>query len=431
MLFRTPLNSLALALLLTPVVTPQAGARQEPPRGARQRASHSDATEKGLNLIEEIMAEARALQLPENRALVQAAAADMLWTHDEKSARALFAEALSNLDAIGGDVARDDPESLRLAQLAAELRRELLSKLARRDPSWARELTGGTLLPSAPVRDDAPADLSSVAEMLTPAPKDAPPGPVRGERDSDSPPEEGGPPEVSDDFYSEAAEEAQGEGDFARARQMASRITDQFQRGEALASVNRRYLLDAARAGRAEETLGSLALLRAPEERALMLAELAVAVARRDEKERARELAQQARNLVRERARNYAQLDARMRVASVLTTLDPEQSFEMIGTVISQLDELAAATAAVDGFITEEQFARNDELVLKQVLQFWEAAAGESAPDNGLAPLARREFDRLKSATDKFQRAELRVLAHLALAASVLARPESSARHQW
>lgn len=426
MLFRTPLNSLAVALLLVSVAAPQAGARQETPRDARQRTAHGEATEKGLNLIEEIIAEARALQLPENRALIQAAAADLLWTHDEKGGRALFAEALSNLDAVG-DVARDDPESIRLAQLASELRRELLSKLARRDPSWARELTGS----SPPVRDDAPADLSSAAEVLTPAPADAPPGPAGGGSDSASPPEEGGPPEVSDDFYSEAAEEAQGAGDFARARQMASRITDQFQRGEALASVNRRYLLDAARAGRAEETLGSLALLRTPEERALMLAELAVAVARRDEKERARELARQARELVRERARNYAQLDARMRVASVLTALDPGQSFEMIGTIIGQLDELAAATAAVDGFITEEQFARNDELVLKQVLQFWEAAAGESAQDNGLAPLARREFDRMKSAADKFQRAEVRALAHLALAASVLTRPETSARQQW
>ena len=44
----------------------------------------------------------------------------------------------------------------------------------------------------------------------------------------------------------------------------------------------------------------------------------------------------------------------------------------------------------------------------------------DGAQDDGLALLARNEFERMKDAADKFQRAELRTLAHLRLAETVL-----------
>jgi hypothetical protein len=405
--------------------------------GVSQQEVQSAATARGLSLIEEITVEARALRLPENRAFVQAVAAELLWTHDEKRARSLFLEALSNMGDITSGVAQDDPEFTRLEQIAEDLRREVLLKVARHDSSWARELIRATSQPSPQVDVELQLELSSAAQM-TANPRQAAPDGVYGrdeglaslpetkKRAGSTDVPTGASPEILDGFYAEAAADAQSAGDFDRARQMASHIRDQFQRGETLAAINQQYLLDAARAGKVEQTLSSLALLHTPEERASMLVELALAVAQRNEKERALELITQARNLLGNQPRNYAQIKARLRVACTLAMLDPDQSFEMIGMIVNQLDELARATTVVDGFITEEQFTRNNELILKQILQFLDTLSDESAQDIGLASLAAHEFARLKNATDKFQHMELRILAHLSLAESVLTQETTS-----
>jgi hypothetical protein len=394
---------------------------------SRQQEPQSELIKKGLGLVEEIIIEARALRLPENRVFVQAAAADLVWAHDEKSARAIFSEALAGINDLTSGIDSDDPQFTALMQIAIELRRDVLLKIARHDSSWARQLMLATARSSPQVSDELQLDLSLVTQTTAPvrqAPED------RSEAES-SPTEKrmperaasvpaGASPEIRDGFFSEAAAEAQSAGDFERARQMASQITDQFQRSETLAAINQKYLLEAARAGKVEQTLGALTLLRTPEERASILIELAIAITQRNEKESARDLIKQARDLLGSRPQSFGQLNARLRVVSALAQLDPDESFEMIRILIDQLDGLAAATAVVDGFITEERLTRDDELVMKQIQQFWESIADESAQDNGLTSLARREFDRLKNAFDRFQHTELRILAHLSLAESVL-----------
>jgi hypothetical protein len=428
MLLKIPALIVALALVMESGFVSQASCRlhsasyrqqQEPPQ--------SEMIKKGLGLVEEIIIEARALRLPENRVFVQAAAADLVWAHDEKSSRAIFDEALAGINDLTNGVAPDDSQFTELTQLASELRRDVLLKIARHDSSWARQLMLATARSSPQVSDELQLDLSLVTQTNAPvrlAAQD------QSEAES-SPPEKrmperavsvpaGASPEMRDGFFSEAAVEAQSAGDFERARQMASHITNQFQRSETLMAINEKYLLEAARAGKVEQTLGALTLLRTPEERASILIELAIAMTQRNEKEQARDLIKQARDLLVSQPQNFGQLNARLRVVSALAQLDPDESFEVIGMIINQLDGLAAATTVVDGFITEERLTRDDELVLKQIQQLWESVADESAQDNGLTSLARREFDRLKNAVDRFQHTELRILAQLSLAESVL-----------
>ncbi len=55
--------------------------------GQPQKTSEQQALErKALALLDELAGGADALRLPENRALVRASVADILWTHDEKRA---------------------------------------------------------------------------------------------------------------------------------------------------------------------------------------------------------------------------------------------------------------------------------------------------------------------------------------------------------
>lgn len=427
MLLKIPAIFVAFALVMESGFVSQASCRLHSASYRQQQEPQSEMIKKGLGLVEEIIIEARALRLPENRVFVQAAAADLVWAHDEKSARAIFYEALAGINDLTNGVAPDDPQFTELTQLASELRRDVLLKIARHDSSWARQLMLATARSSPQASDELQLDLSLVTQTNAPvrlAAQD------QGEAES-SPPEKriperaasvsaGASPEIRDGFFSEAAVEAQSAGDFERARQMASHITDQFQRSETLTAINQKYLLEAAKAGKIEQTLGALALLRTPEERASMLVELAIAVTQRNEKEKARDLIKQARGLLGSQPQSFDQLNARLRVVSALAQLDPDESFEMIGMIINQLDGLATATMVIDGFITEERLTRDDELVLKQIQQLWDTVADESAQDNCLASLARHEFDRLKNAADRFQHTELRILAYLSLAESVL-----------
>ncbi len=422
-----------IAVFLSFIILPTHGPAPPPDSGggpaladSAAQATQGEARKKAFDLIGEVIAESRALRLPENRAFIQTAAADLLWPHDEKEARALFTEAFANLDELTDGVGQDGTESIGRAQTASELRGELLLRVARHDAAWARRLRGAFELPSAQAGDEHGTDDSSDAQPMTSPRQPAPRGADNPGEEFASPAENPADPvmqapsEARDEFYADVAIKAERAGDLQRAHRMASRITDQFQRQETIATINRRYLLAAAREGKSEQALGRLQLLRTPEERVSVLCELAAALAGRSEKGRGLELMIQARNLVAHRPRTYAQVKARMKVASAFEAFDPDQSFEMIGTLINQLDELAAATLVADGFVTEEQFTRDNELILKQAMQSLEDDADDDTRDDGLAALARNQFERLKAAADKFQHPELRTLAHLRLAEIVL-----------
>jgi hypothetical protein len=113
-------------------------------------------------LVDEIASGALALKLPENRSFILAAAADLLWKHDEPRARNLFWEALNTINlmndsavnaaSLKGDQGNknakpsEKEKEKRLSQYFAvfELRDGLLRRVARRDPQFALEMLRGS-----------------------------------------------------------------------------------------------------------------------------------------------------------------------------------------------------------------------------------------------------------------------------------------------
>jgi hypothetical protein len=125
---------------------------------------------KALALIDEILKDAAALRLPENRIRLQASAADLLWKHNEKRARELFKLAMDGLSEILVEGAADGrssgwsrmPEYPLLAQSRAQLRQEILQMIALRDAKMARDFLRSTRSPSnatAGERDEYDQDL--------------------------------------------------------------------------------------------------------------------------------------------------------------------------------------------------------------------------------------------------------------------------------
>ncbi|HEX8845798.1 MAG TPA: hypothetical protein VF791_14190 [Pyrinomonadaceae bacterium] len=96
---------------------------------------------KTFVLLDEIIQSAATLKLPENRALVLAGAADLLWASDDKRARALFRDALANLRAATPRFEEKmSDEQRRFYWMLTQQRKEILQMVARRDADFALEL---------------------------------------------------------------------------------------------------------------------------------------------------------------------------------------------------------------------------------------------------------------------------------------------------
>src|ERR1700738_4372864 len=162
------LISLSFTLLVSSPVAAQTNEKEKAQKELEQR---QELERKTLAMLDELATQALSLKLPENRLLVLANAADLVWTHDEKRARSLFWDALSNLtspatDSVGSDsaakdsVAKDPTGKDSAAKRAANdkvqtlntyfamfnERQEFLRKVARRDPQLALDMLRATRL---------------------------------------------------------------------------------------------------------------------------------------------------------------------------------------------------------------------------------------------------------------------------------------------
>lgn len=116
------------------------------------------------------------------------------------------------------------------------------------------------------------------------------------------------------------------------------------------------------------------------------------------------------------RARNPAQLYAKLHVARTYAALnDHAQSFSIMESVIDQLNELADAAEVADGFINEEPFFRDEEMMLRLVGKF---------PDDNvqalIAALSEADFSSTETTAKRLRRVELRIFVYLLIARGVL-----------
>lgn len=102
---------------------------------------------KALALLDGVIADSMSLRLPENRARVQIAAADLLWERDEGRARALFAEAGAAVAEMMRSLDPNDRQYANQLRVPAQLRQELLLTAARYDATIAYQLLQTTRPP--------------------------------------------------------------------------------------------------------------------------------------------------------------------------------------------------------------------------------------------------------------------------------------------
>ncbi|MGI8655150.1 MAG: hypothetical protein ACR2LC_08025 [Pyrinomonadaceae bacterium] len=159
--------------------------------GQPQKTSEQQALErKALALLDELAGGADTLRLPENRALVRASIADILWTHDEKRARALFKDAIFGISETTPAAADDADESFEMGfgmmakQMKMQLRSEVLQMIASHDARLALEYLRATRPPASSAATlaskryglpdtESQTELSLAEQMATSEPKQA------------------------------------------------------------------------------------------------------------------------------------------------------------------------------------------------------------------------------------------------------------------
>lgn len=115
-----------------------------------ERETREELEQKALALLDDVVSEAQMLKRPENRIHIQAVAANLIWTRDEKRARALFKEAMKGLAELMSGIDNTDTQYYNLVQAPAQLRQEILQLIAPRDPQLALEFLRATRQPLPP-----------------------------------------------------------------------------------------------------------------------------------------------------------------------------------------------------------------------------------------------------------------------------------------
>lgn len=142
-------GSLALILFIHALSPAQSAATQEQTKTEQEEARKA-LEQKALSLLDEVVTDAQTLKLATNRIHIQIAAADLIWSRDEKRARPLFEKSIKDFFDLIAGIDNSDPYYYTLIQAPTQLYTEMLQVLVKHDPQMALDFLHHTHLPQPP-----------------------------------------------------------------------------------------------------------------------------------------------------------------------------------------------------------------------------------------------------------------------------------------
>jgi hypothetical protein len=229
------------------------------------------------------------------------------------------------------------------------------------------------------------------------------------------------PPQMQSRIYQQAAFKALEEGNTDRARQIATEHLQANARDAVMQRIDFREMTQKAEGARLDQIRQTIARLPSEEEKINFMLQIARDIQGTNPK-LATQLLDEAKQMTSRRATGYDQFEQQLKVARAFATLDPARSFEVLDPAISQLNELLAAAAVLNGF--EVNMFRDGELSMQ-------GPNGLTSIVNRfgqeLAQLARTDFERAETLAGRFQIAEARIMTRLAIVQGLLG-PTKTAR---
>lgn len=125
-----------------------ASARSQEPAPGKSDKSVAAGRKKAIELLESVAGQVDSLRLAENRARIGSIVAELLWDHDEKRSRSLFAAVEEDIKAGFNDTDPDDSAHRHTLMVFAQLRGNILDRIAEHDPDLALEFLLATRPPS-------------------------------------------------------------------------------------------------------------------------------------------------------------------------------------------------------------------------------------------------------------------------------------------
>lgn len=224
------------------------------------------------------------------------------------------------------------------------------------------------------------------------------------------------PQQAQSRLYQQAALKALEEGNTDQARKIANDHLEPGLLASVLQTIDLQVLARTAGAEKIEEIRVSLSRLRNDEERIRQLLQLASSATKQNPKLSVA-LLDEARNLVSRRPANYQQFDSQLRVARAFATSDAARVVEILEPGIVQLNELLQAASVLSGF--ELDVFKDGELPLQGGSRLANTVTRYAQQ---LSSLAKSDFETALAGADKFQMAEARIIAKLAISRSALGK---------
>jgi hypothetical protein len=194
-------------------------------------------------------------------------------------------------------------------------------------------------------------------------------------------------------------------------------VADETQRKSLLDSLDAEEIGNAVYQGKVDELQKLLPAIRLKEQRALAMAELAMMLEKKDRHEDALKLLQEARPLVKIDFNSETQSRAFLAVLMAYALVDPPQAFAMAEPIIDRANDNISKLLLLDK-IVRTGAVKNGEIIMQDPgvpLDFALIKYGR-----GVVALANADFNRTKALAERFQRNELKIMARLLIAQSIL-----------
>src|SRR2546425_8975 len=225
-------------------------------------------------------------------------------------------------------------------------------------------------------------------------------------------------------FQAAAKAVARGEGD--RYRELInSQVESEDERKTALDSLNNEQMYDDLRQGKTDDLEKLLPLIRAREQRAMAMAQLAILLEKKGQHDDAVKLLDDAHALVKVDLANEKESNALLAVMLGYSLVETPKAFAMIEPIIDRTNEDVSRLLLLDK-IVKSGAVKNGEILMNQPQIPIDFAMLQYSP--GVVALGKADFDRTKGLADRFQRNELRIVARLLLAQAVLRDSEHASK---
>jgi hypothetical protein len=219
-------------------------------------------------------------------------------------------------------------------------------------------------------------------------------------------------------LYNAAAQKLIQAGDVERARQIISDNLSGAEREQALLQVDRRLVVRALEQGKLDDAKKLITRVQSKQGRAVQLALLATALMKKGERKMALELMDETKKLINPQPDNQEEINTLLIVARAYADIEPARAFELIEPLVEQANEMISAAALLDKFGSGQGIFRKGEMVVH--IGFMTASNMLAQYGRELGALARADFTRTKQVADRLQRTEVRLMARLLIAQSIL-----------